>query len=539
MVYNSHELGVYVSKMAKIVYVLLCHKDPKSIIQQAERLTDVGDFVSIHFDKTASASDYDALQKGLGENPRVVFAKKRENCGWGEWSLVAATLRALEVAVDAFPEATHYYMLSGDCQAIKSAKFAHDFLDRSDIDYVESFDYFESDWIKTGMKEGRLIYRHFFNERTQKKRFYASMNLQKKLGLTREPPADIQMMIGSQWWCLRRRTIESILEFVAKRRDVVNFFKTTWIPDETFFQTLVRHLVPSAEIESRSLTFKMFTDYGMPVTFHNDHYEMLLGQDYLFARKISPEAFELKERLGALYADADRNFEISNEGERIYTFLTGRGRVGRRFAPRFWEVESSIGKDRQLLMVVCKKWHVAKRFVDAIRHHSDVPVLEFIFNEQDAWLPDLGGIEKTLGKRGRHRRSMIRMLFDYFEKDRLLICMDTANFDVADDFFRDRCDTRMLEIDCEFTDEYLTGHAKRIGLAADSSSEELISRILPTIRRDVTDEYDRFREAGFAKHYRILQWADAEDNAEQIAAFLDCNADMATSLANTNNLFSD
>jgi hypothetical protein len=53
-----------------------------------------------------------------------------------------------------------------------------------------------------------------------------------------------------------------------------------------------------AEIESRTLTFLMFSDYGMPVTFYNDHYDLLLSQDYLsFARKISPRP-ELKRRLG-------------------------------------------------------------------------------------------------------------------------------------------------------------------------------------------------------------------------------------------------
>ena len=99
-------------------------------------------------------------------------------------------------------------MLAGDCQAIKTAEYAHDYLDRTDADFIESFDFFGSDWIKTGMKEERLIYRHFFNERTQKWRFYTSFNLQRRFGLTREVPADIQVQIGSQWWCLRRQTIE-------------------------------------------------------------------------------------------------------------------------------------------------------------------------------------------------------------------------------------------------------------------------------------------------------------------------------------------
>ena len=58
----------------------------------------------------------------------------------------------------------------------------------------------------------------------------------------------------------------------------------------------------------------MFTDYGMPVTFYNDHYDLLLSQDYLFARKISPDAMQLKERLGELYSATGKRFQISNEG---------------------------------------------------------------------------------------------------------------------------------------------------------------------------------------------------------------------------------
>ena len=165
------KLGVNVSKMAKIAFILLCHKDPEAIIKQAERLTAVGDYMSIHFDARANPDHFEMIKSALEGNPNVAFAKKRIKCGWGEWSLVQATLYAVEAAVDAFPRATHFYMLSGDCMAIKSAEYAHEFLDRADVDYVESFDYFESDWIKTGMKEERLIYRHFFNERTQKRRF--------------------------------------------------------------------------------------------------------------------------------------------------------------------------------------------------------------------------------------------------------------------------------------------------------------------------------------------------------------------------------
>lgn len=525
--------------MAKIAYILLCHKDPIAVIRQAERLTAVGDYMAIHFDASASATEFNEIKTALADNPNVTFATKRIRCGWGEWSLVQATLNAVKSAVQAFPRATHFYMLSGDCMAIKSAEYTHRFLDDNDADFIESNDFFESDWIKTGWKEERLIYRHWFNERTQKKLFYAMFEAQKRLGLTRDIPADLQIMIGSQWWCLRRRTIEALLDFAKKRRDVMKFFAATWIPDETFFQTLVRHLVPGTEIRGRTLTYLMFTDYGMPVTFYNDHYDLLLSQDYLFARKISAQAQDLKRRLGLLYAAEGVQFQISDEGPSLFRFLTERGRIGRRFATRFWETESTLGRERELLIVVCKKWHVAKRVLDRMRQVTNVPAIEYLFNEEDTPLPDLGGIQKTLEKRTRHRRALMRMLFDYFETDRLIVCMDPGNLELLNDFASDRSVTRILEIECQFSDDYLTGHAMRVGLAGEQTSLETLERLLPTIRNDMVYEADQIRDAGFENHCRIREAASEQSNVDALAKFLAIPPDKATEIAAADYLFAD
>lgn len=525
--------------MAKIAYILLCHKDPDAIIRQAELLTAAGDCMAIHFDANASSQAYDKIRTTLADNANITFSKKRVKCGWGEWSLVQATLHAIEAALNSFPRATHFYMLSGDCMAIKTAEYTHAFLDEHDADFIECFDYFQSDWIKTGMKEERLIYRHYFNERKNKQLFYGAMAAQKRLGLQRSLPADLEMRIGSQWWCLRRQTIEKLLEFTRKRRDVLRFFATTWIPDETFFQTIVPHVVPMDEIRSRTLTFLLFTDYGMPVTFYNDHYDMLLGQNYLFARKISPEAKDLMRRLGLLYSATDVSFTISDEGPGLFKFLTGRGRIGRRFAARFWETESSLGRERELMIVVCKKWHIAKRLLDRIRQTTNVPVVEYLFNEEDTQLPDLGGIQTSLEKRTRHRRALMRMLFDYFETDRLIVCMDPSNIELLQDFASDRSITRILEVDCTFSDDYLKGHAIRVGLAGAQTSTETFDRLLPTIRNDMVFESDRIRDAVFENYYRVREDADPEDNTQALAGFLSVSHDTASDIVHSQNLFSD
>ncbi len=67
-----------------------------------------------------------------------------------------------------------------------------------------------------------------------------------------------------------------------------------------------------------------------------------------------------------------------------------------------------------------------------------MPTVAYLFDEEATPLPDLGGIQTTLGKRTRHRRALMRMLFDYYETDRLMILLDPNNMDLLRDFYSDR-----------------------------------------------------------------------------------------------------
>ena len=230
---------------------------------------------------------------------------------------------------------------------------------------------------------------------------------------------------------------------------------------------------------------------------------------------------------------------MSNEGRGLFKFLSRRGRIGRRFASRFWESKTSLGRERELLILACKKWHVAKRLVGVIRHHTDIPTIKYLFDEQDASLRDLGGIQSNLEKRTRHRRALMRMLSDYYDTDRLIICLDTASLDLMQDFFLDRSTTKLLELECSLTDEYLAGHARRVGLAGDQTSDETLAQLLPTIRYDVLFESDRIRDTGFENYGRIVEAASPQDNAHPIARFLSVDDETARQIAETPYLFVD
>ncbi|MEE4119578.1 MAG: DUF5928 domain-containing protein [Paracoccaceae bacterium] len=527
--------------MARIAFVLLAHKEPEAVIAQARGLLAGGSAVAIHYDARAPAAEFGRIREGLAGETSVAYAPRRLRCGWGEWSLVAATLETLRSALRAFPDATHVYLLSGDCAPVKSAAHAGALLDRENADFIESHDFFDSDWIRTGLKAERLIYRHVFNERRARRLFYGSLAVQERLRLRRALPQGLRAHIGSQWWCLRRATAERVLAFVDRRPDVVRFFRTTWIPDETFFQTLVRHLVPWDEIRNRSLTFLLFTDYGMPATFYNDHYDLLVAQDALLARKISSEATELQGRLRALWADDGAEFHVSGEGARLFRFLTAQGREGRRFAPRFWEADATLERHQELLLVACKKWHVARRLAGAVAAAGLMPAHGYVFDDRRAELPDLGGAERSLDKRTRHRRALVHLLLAHHGTDRLLLCVDPERLDIMQDFDAAHATVRVLEIQCAMNDDWLAGHARRSGLAGEATPPDVMAGLLPAVRRAIRHESDALATAGLTHLHRLREGVGGAgvDGAVSLAGFLSIPEGEAEALLQAARLFDD
>jgi hypothetical protein len=65
----------------------------------------------------------------------------------------------------------------------------------------------------------------------------------------------------------------------------------------------------------------------------------------------------------------------------------------------------------------------------------------------------------------------------------------------------------ILELQCVFDDQYLVGHARRVGLATDQTPDEVIERMLPTLRHEFADQSVRIREAEFQHHWRCARIA--------------------------------
>lgn len=174
-----------------------------------------------------------------------------------------------------------------------------------------------------------------------------------------------------------------------------------------------------------------------------------------------------------------------------------------------------------------------------MRPHAEMLILEYIFNEDVKELPELGGILSSHQKKARHRRALIRMLYEYYETDKRAICLDPSNIDLICDFASDRNTTRVLEVNCEFDDHYILGHARRIGLISDQTAVETMVKLLPSIRNDLKKEIDSISDLKLEFAYKIDEKGAVHRNADQLSRFADITVEQAMDIVTLDWIYSD
>src|SRR5690606_12781989 len=83
---------------------------------------------------------------------------------------------------------------------------------------------------------------------------------------------------GSQWWALPVHVIDQILKYLENHQDYINYHKFTLLPDEIFFQSIVKQISTSQGIKILpSITYTNWRkkDGPPPVTFTSTDLEEL------------------------------------------------------------------------------------------------------------------------------------------------------------------------------------------------------------------------------------------------------------------------
>ena len=293
----------------KLGFIILAHQDLHRTTQLVRFLAKNDCPVSLHIDQNASPDDVAELEASLNHVKNVVFAR-REKCGWGQFSIVKATLNAAEVLIKNHPDVTNVFLASGSCLPARPIKQLKAFLERHEgIDFIESISPEDEKWVKGGLDQERFTMYFPLSWRKHRFAFDRMVDVQRLLRINRTIPKHISPHMGSQWWCLTMETLRKIVED-PQRQQNDKFFSKTWIPDESYFQSLAR--LHSEHIKPQSLTFANFDSQGKPFLFYDDHLDCLPKTSAFFVRKVWPGANKLYRELLTVNR---KNFPLSKADE--------------------------------------------------------------------------------------------------------------------------------------------------------------------------------------------------------------------------------
>lgn len=415
--------------MTHIAYLLLAHEAPARTAHMAQRLAGAGADVVIHYDRKSRG--FDTLVSACEGSARIHILRDRVRCHWGDWSLVKATRKLVRHALDACPTATHFHLISGACFPIMPYAQIVETLANDPRDHIEAVPFEAGTWVQSGDQLARARHYHLFPERWWRQGFTWLDDLQRFMGVHRAAPNGIELRIGSQWWCLRRATLERIEALWHERPEIEAFFKWCWIPDEIVYQTLVTHVTPPEEINHRSPTLSAFSEHGQPFEFYRDHAELLSACDQFFARKCAPSAGQMRDAFLDQFTDPCGPERYVKGDAFIALKLRDLARIEDSLYP-FWNDTTAAQKTTKLHIILCHSEERGTALGADLAAQTGRAFLGYPWSNTPYEAADLGAWSTDPAKRRAHWSEVIDRSCRTLNTDEVILCLNRGETRLLD-----------------------------------------------------------------------------------------------------------
>ena len=230
----------------RIAYLILAYHQPKHVGFLIERLDDGNARFFVHVDRKRDVTPF----RQAIRSERAVLLDARLPIYWGGWNMVRATLNLLRHAHQN-GASDYYQLLSDSCDPIKSNREIAARLGAGNFNYVTINEELTPGsrfhrWLDPEWTDQELISRLELAPTLQTLgldryvlRFVEFARRQRDRVFSRRLQSAMTPYKGWQWWCLSHECSRYVLNYVDSNRDFVRFFRSTSIPDETFFQTII------------------------------------------------------------------------------------------------------------------------------------------------------------------------------------------------------------------------------------------------------------------------------------------------------------
>lgn len=322
-----------------IAYLILAHHQPEHFFDLVSQLNHEEVCFFVHIDKK---SDQALFLSKVQKLKNIHFVQTRINVIWGGFSMVEATLKLMQLALNSPYNFKYFVLRSGVCYPIKSNDYIIQFFQNSHQDYIDAreineqyqkYKYlFEQLYLSIAIfispqrkwqeytaychQYKPIVRSHYWN-------FYRLIDCKAKvlyllnsclniiLPSKKIPKSIKKFYHGSQWWYLRQETVTLLVQFLTdkKNKNVIRFYKFSECSDERVFQTVLKNIEnrPCSNVTN----IEDIAVYRTEDTKTGDWCKVLDEQDFpaiqqsekLFARKFDVQkSAKLKQKIKDIQA---------------------------------------------------------------------------------------------------------------------------------------------------------------------------------------------------------------------------------------------
>jgi hypothetical protein len=288
--------------MPVLAVVVLAHADAPQVKRLINALVDTP--IVLHCDARTPDSVFREMTTGL---PKRVVIAPRVRTTVTSWSLVTAELLALGIALKR-TRADYIAVLSGADYPLTTMDEIERRLSRRDgRSWIQNAPLPITDWGTPRNPDGGLWrLQHQFLTIDDQVLYWRGVPL--RWPWRRTVPAELSLRGGSQWKVYSRRDVITLHRLAAERPDLMRFWATTLVPDETFAATMLgSHRLIGSDALEPSESHAWYLDWRA----HNGHPHWLSDADFdrikeagaaegrLFARKFRSADAGVLDRIDA------------------------------------------------------------------------------------------------------------------------------------------------------------------------------------------------------------------------------------------------
>jgi hypothetical protein len=320
----------------RITYLILAHKIPSQTTQLIRVLAGPGIAFVVHVDNSVPLDGFTESFKDLTD---VFMITERSSSIWGSFGLVEASLNGLKYIARNTPT-ERVVLISGQDYPIKPQKYISSYFSKNtETIFISYFKLPRAD------RPGGGLWR---------------------LPNSPRPKSAEIIYSGSQWWSFPIKTVSFILQYLEENPDFIAYFRNVFIPDESFFQTLLLNckvdFVTQNVVNTSLKLIKWDPPYMHPRVLTLADQNIILKSKNLFARKFDPiESRELLDLIDTVLLDKKDNLHTeANEKKQAILFLTNHS--DEILLERYHELcdQAKVHGEVKLLFHKKKEEHISK-----------------------------------------------------------------------------------------------------------------------------------------------------------------------------------